>query len=136
MITIRELVSNYAFVKTIFDALPCGLMVIDGNGLILTVNSLMQDVFGIKGDSVAGKPFGYALGCLNAIESSVSCGFISDCQICAVRELAVTSISKNKKHTQTLPFQLMVRSGIYPCRSGFFHSFSPKSGLPLLFLSI
>ncbi|MEN8692131.1 MAG: sigma 54-interacting transcriptional regulator [Desulfobacterales bacterium] len=97
MITIRELVSNYAFVKTIFDALPCGLMVIDAEGLILTVNSLMQDVFGIKGDSVAGKPFGYALGCLNAIESSVSCGFISDCQICAVRELAVTSISKNKK---------------------------------------
>jgi PAS domain-containing protein len=50
MITIRELVSNYAFVKTIFDALPCGLMVIDGDGLILTVNSLMQNVFGINTD--------------------------------------------------------------------------------------
>ena len=97
MITIRELVTNYAFVKTIFDALPCGLMVIDGNGLILTVNSLLQDAFGIKGDSVAGKPFGHALGCLNAVDGSVGCGFISDCQICAVRDLAVTSISKNQK---------------------------------------
>ncbi|MGA9536562.1 MAG: sigma 54-interacting transcriptional regulator [Desulfobacterales bacterium] len=97
MITIRELVSNYAFVKTILDALPCGLMVIDGKGLILTVNSLMQNIFGLKVDSAAGKPFGYALGCINAIENSDSCGFISDCQICAVRELAVTSISKNKK---------------------------------------
>ena len=46
---------------------------------------------------IAGKPFGYALGCLNAIESSVGCGFISDCQICAVRKLAVSSISKNQK---------------------------------------
>jgi transcriptional regulator with PAS, ATPase and Fis domain len=97
MITIRELVSNYAFVKTILDALPCGLMVIDGKGLILTVNSLMQNIFGLKVDSAAGKPFGYALGCINAIENSDSCGFISDCQICAVRELAVTSISKNQK---------------------------------------
>ena len=97
MITIRELVTNYAFVKTIFDALPCGLMVIDGNGLILTVNSLLQDAFGIKGASVAGKPFGHALGCLNAVDGSVGCGFKSDCQICAVRDLAVTSISKNQK---------------------------------------
>ena len=97
MITIRELVSNYAFVKAILDALPCGLMVIDGKGLILTVNSLMQDMFGLKADSAAAKPFGYALGCLNAIENSDSCGFMSDCQICAVRELAVTSISKNQK---------------------------------------
>ena len=97
MITIDELDSNYPFVKTIFDALPCGLIVIDGNGLILTVNALVQEVFGIKGDSATGKPFGYALGCLNAIESSISCGFISDCQICALRELAVTAISKNQK---------------------------------------
>jgi hypothetical protein len=46
-------------------------MVVDDDGLILTVNSLMPDVFGIKSDSVAGNPFGYALGCLNAIEISV-----------------------------------------------------------------
>ena len=97
MITIDELVSNYPFVKTIFDALPCGLIVIDGNGLILTVNALVQEVFGIKGDSVIGKPFGYALGCLNAIEGSVRCGFMRDCKICDVRNLAVTSISKNQK---------------------------------------
>ena len=97
MITIDELVSNYPFVKTIFDALPCGLIVIDGNGLILTVNALVQEVFGIKDASAVGKPFGYALGCLNAIENSVSCGFISDCQICDVRELAFTSISKKPK---------------------------------------
>ena len=97
MITIDELVSNYPFVKTIFDALPCGLIVIDGNGLILTVNALVQEVFGIKGDSIVGKPFGYALGCLNAIEGSVRCGFMRDCKICDVRNLAVTSISKNQK---------------------------------------
>ena len=120
MITIDELVSNYPFVKTIFDALPCGLIVIDGNGLILTVNALVQEVFGIKGDSATGKPFGYALGCLNAIESSISCGFISDCQICALRELAVTAISKNQKqkaqttlvvsaHGQVRDIPLMIR---------------------------
>jgi transcriptional regulator with PAS, ATPase and Fis domain len=97
MITIDELVSNYPFVKTIFDALPCGLIVIDGNGLILTVNSLVQEEFGIKDPSAVGRPFGYALGCLNAIENPVICGFISNCQICAVRDLAVTAISKNQK---------------------------------------
>ena len=97
MITIDELVSNYPFVKTIFDALPCGLIVIDGNGLILTVNALVQEVFGIKGDSIVGKPFGYALGCLNAIEGSVRCGFMRDCKICDVRNLAITSISKKQK---------------------------------------
>ena len=97
MITIDELVSNYPFVKTIFDALPCGLIVINGNGLILTVNALVQEVFAIEGAPAAGKPFGYALGCLNAIEGSVRCGFSNDCQICAVRDLAVTSISKNQK---------------------------------------
>jgi transcriptional regulator with PAS, ATPase and Fis domain len=112
MITIRELVSNYAFVKTIFDALPCGLMVIDGEGLILTINSVMQDVFGIKADSVAGKPFGYALGCPTAIENPGSCGFISDCQICAVRELAVISISKNQKQKTNTSFTVSAKGQV------------------------
>lgn len=112
MITIRELVTNYAFAKTIFDALPCGLMVIDDNGLILTVNSLLQDAFGIKGDSVAGKPFGHALGCLNAADGSVGCGFISDCQICAVRDLAVTSISKNQKQKSQTTLSISAKGQI------------------------
>jgi sigma-54 dependent transcriptional regulator, acetoin dehydrogenase operon transcriptional activator AcoR len=97
MITINELVSNYSFVKTIFDALPCGLIVIDGKGIILTVNSLMEWAFGIEGRAPVGKPLGYALGCLNAVDGSASCGSFSDCQACTVWNLAVTSISRNQK---------------------------------------
>ena len=102
MITIEELVSNYTFVKTIFDSLQCGLIVINSNGLILAENSLVKNVFGIKAESNAGKPFGYALGCLNAIEGSANCGLTLNCQPCAVQELAIQSISKNQKQkTQT-----------------------------------
>jgi len=97
MIAISELVSNYPFVKSILDALPCGLIIIDGKGLILTVNTLIQDIFGIKETAAAGKPFGHALGCLKAIENPKLCGFISDCQICALRDLAANSISENRK---------------------------------------
>jgi transcriptional regulator with PAS, ATPase and Fis domain len=97
MITISELVSNYPFIKTIFDALPCGLIVIDDKGLIMTVNSLVQEVFSIKDEYAAGKPFGHALGCLKAIENPKLCGFMSECQICAIRDLTVNSISKNQK---------------------------------------
>ena len=92
-----RLVSDYPFVKTIFDALPCGLIVIDGKGIILTVNALMEGVFGIEGESSVGKPLGYALGCLNAVEGVVSCGSVSDCQACTVWNLAVSSISRNQK---------------------------------------
>ncbi len=97
MITINELVSDYPFVKTIFDSLPCGLIVIDGEGMILTVNALMEGVFGFERESSVGKPLGYALGCLNAAESLVSCGSISECQACTVWNLAATSISRNQK---------------------------------------
>jgi len=97
MIKISELVSNYPFVKTIFDALPCGLMIIDGEGMILTVNALMEGVFGLEGESSVGKPLGYALGCLNAVEGPVRCGSVSDCQACTVWNLAATSISRNQK---------------------------------------
>jgi len=97
MITINELVSNYSFVKTIFDALPCGLIVIDGKGIVLTVNALMEWAFGIEGGSPVGKPLGYALGCLNAVDGSANCGSFSDCQACTVWNLAVTSISRNQK---------------------------------------
>jgi len=97
MITINELVSNYSFVKTIFDALPCGLIVIDGKGIVLTVNALMEWAFGIEGGSLVGKPLGYALGCLNAVDGSANCGSFSDCQACTVWNLAVTSISRNQK---------------------------------------
>jgi transcriptional regulator with PAS, ATPase and Fis domain len=97
MTTINKLVSDYPFIKTLFDALPCGLIVIDGNGMILTVNALMEGLFGVKGESSVGKPLGHALGCLNAIEDLVSCGSVSDCQACSVWNLAATSISKNQK---------------------------------------
>jgi sigma-54 dependent transcriptional regulator, acetoin dehydrogenase operon transcriptional activator AcoR len=65
--------------------------------MILTVNALMEGVFNIEGESSVGKPLGYALGCLNAIEDLVSCGSVSDCQACAVWNLAATSISTNQK---------------------------------------
>ena len=97
MITINELVSDYPFVKTIFDALPCGLIIIDGKGMILTVNALMEGVFGLERESSVGKPLGYALGCLNAVEGLVNCGSVSDCQACAVWNLAAASISRNQK---------------------------------------
>ncbi len=97
MIAISELVSNYPFVKKILDALPCGLIIIDSKGLTLTVNALIQDTFGINETYAVGKPFGHALGCFDAIEGSGDCGFKSHCQICALRDLAVNSISKNRK---------------------------------------
>ena len=97
MITIDELVSNYPFVKTIFNALPCGLIVIDEKGMILTANALMEEIISLERESSVGKPLGYALGCLNAVEGPVSCGSVSDCQACTVWNLAVTSISRNQK---------------------------------------
>jgi transcriptional regulator with PAS, ATPase and Fis domain len=97
MIAIEDLVTKYPFVKTIIDALPWGLIVIDDKGLILTVNALVQELFGLKGGSFAGKPFGDAIGCLKAIEGFANCGFTKDCQSCVVRDVAITSISKNKK---------------------------------------
>ena len=97
MISINELVSNYPFVKTIFDALPCGLIVIDEKGMILTANALMEEIISLERESSVGKPLGYALGCLNAVEGPVSCGSVSDCQACTVWNLAVTSISRNQK---------------------------------------
>ena len=79
-----ELISDYPFVKTLFDALPCGLIVIDGKGNILTINAFMEETFGIEAGPAVGKPFGYALGCINAIDGLADCGSSNDCQACSV----------------------------------------------------
>jgi transcriptional regulator with PAS, ATPase and Fis domain len=66
------------------------------------VNGLMQEMFATVASLATGKPFGYAFGCLDAVEGPVECGFNSDCQICAIRDLAASAILENRKQkTQT-----------------------------------
>jgi len=106
MIDISEFVKSQTFTQKLLESLPCGLLVFDERGNVLDINNASKHLFG----SAAGHPgakvnLGTVLNCLYAFENPDGCGFEEFCRQCKIRQLAMSSISKNEYQEATTLYQ-------------------------------
>ena len=66
MKTIAELLNQKGFLKNLFDAIPCGVLVVNGDRRIQMVNHVFERTFGISQTDVIDKRGGEALRCIHA----------------------------------------------------------------------
>lgn len=93
-----------------FESIPCGVLIVDGERRVQAVNNVMEKTFGISEAEVLNKRGGEALGCIHAFESHKGCGFSDACQACRVRATALEAIDGKKMYRNKADVELMINN--------------------------
>jgi transcriptional regulator with PAS, ATPase and Fis domain len=105
---IVEFLNREGFLKSLFESIPCGVLIIDGDRRVLAVNNVLEQTFGISGAEVIDLRGGEALRCVNAFKDPKGCGFAEECISCGVRNTALKALSGNQIHRKKAKIQLAV----------------------------
>ncbi len=104
---IGKLLNQEGFLKTLFDSIPCGVLIVDRDRRIQAVNNVMERTFGISSGEVIDKRGGEALRCIHTSESPKGCGFADECQSCQVRNTALKALAGEQIHRKKANLQLL-----------------------------
>jgi sigma-54 dependent transcriptional regulator, acetoin dehydrogenase operon transcriptional activator AcoR len=105
---ISEILNQEGFLKSLFESIPCGVLIIDGDRRILAVNNVLEQTFGISRAEIIDQRGGEALNCVNAFKNPKGCGFAEECVNCRVRSTALEALSGNQIHREKASLQLLV----------------------------
>ncbi|MCP4683041.1 MAG: PAS domain-containing protein, partial [Desulfobacterales bacterium] len=60
--------------KNLFQSMPCGILIVDGDRRVQAVNNTLEQTFGISEVDVIDKRGGEALNCVHSSKSPKGCG--------------------------------------------------------------
>ena len=89
---IVELLNEDRFFKALFEAIPCGVLVVDSEGRVQAVNDVITQTFGTADRQIVQKLAGEALGCVHAVLNPEGCGHSEACESCQVRNAAHSAV--------------------------------------------
>ncbi len=103
---IGKLLNQKGFLKSLFESIPCGVLIIDGDRRVMAVNNVVERTFGISGAEAMDQRGGEAL--VNAFKNPKGCGFAEECITCGVRNTALEALAGNQIHRKKSKIQLSV----------------------------
>jgi transcriptional regulator with PAS, ATPase and Fis domain len=106
---VTEILNQDGFLKNLFDAIPCGVLVVDSERRVKAVNNVLEQTFGISGAEVIDKRGGEALECIHSSTGPEGCGSSEECQTCRVRSTALKAIEGKHIHRNRANIQLLVK---------------------------
>ena len=105
---IVEILNQEGFLKSLFESIPCGVLIIDGDRRILAVNNVLEQTFGVSEAEIIDQRGGEGLKCVNAFKNPKGCGFAEECVSCGVRSTALEALSGNQIHRKKATLQLLI----------------------------
>ena len=110
---IAEVLTQEGFLKNLFESIPCGILIVDGERRVQAVNNVLERALGIIAADAINKRGGEVLGCIHAFTSPRGCGFSEGCQVCRVRNTALEAIAGKKLYRNEAKMQLKVDGEIH-----------------------
>ncbi len=105
---IKRILNQEGFLKAIFKAIPCGVLVIDVQRRIHAVNDAFKQTFNvISGKKILYTRPGDALKCLNAGKGK-GCGYENECKACKIRSVAVKALSGSQIYREKASLKIQV----------------------------
>lgn len=88
----RALRDQQDFLATIFESVPCSVVVVDDDQTIKMVNRHLVESFGVTADESIGRCVGDVLGCSTALENPGRCGGADGCDGCPIHVAVVDAL--------------------------------------------
>ena len=105
---IAEVLDQGGFLSILFESIPCGVLIVDGDRRVQAVNNLLERTFGVSNAEVFNKRGGEALKCVHASDDPQGCGYGDYCQSCGVRNTALEALSGAQVHRNRAAVQLVL----------------------------
>jgi transcriptional regulator with PAS, ATPase and Fis domain len=102
------LLNQNGFLQTLFESIPCGILVVDRDRRVKAINGVLEQTFGLSRAEVVDKRGGEAMRCVHAYESPEGCGFSQSCSDCRVRNTALEALAGERVHRRKANVTLLV----------------------------
>lgn len=96
MSDIRPDMQSLEFLQKLFNAIPCGVLVMDAGRSVKMVNDALVASFGQGDIELTEQLGGDILHCMNAAASPTGCGHSEECTHCKIKESAESAILGNQ----------------------------------------
>ena len=108
MVSVADVLQEESFLKSLFQAIPCGVFVVDTDLKVQAVNKVMEQGIGVVGTDLINSSTGKVLRCVNESTSAKGCGHSDACQSCMIRKTALEALSGNRIYRYRANVQLLV----------------------------
>ena len=107
---LSQIMKSPEFMVTLFDSIPCGVVVVDDNRQIVAANRIFENAVGLEQGQSIGSCEGEAIGCLNAgKDHNHFLPKVDDpCQTCGARHLAIKALKMGGLQRGRAHFQINV----------------------------
>lgn len=92
----NELKRQEENLRTIFNASPIAMLIVDKDTRIVEANQVVKEIFGVNDEYTVGKFPGDALNCVVARNGKTECGTMEECDDCKLR-ISVDDVLKTGK---------------------------------------
>ncbi len=108
MSIIAELLNEEGFLKSLFESIPCGVLIVDRDRRVHAMNDTIEKMSGISQDRAFNRRGGEILNCVHASKSPEGCGFSNECRDCQIRKTALDAIAGRKINRTMAKAQLCI----------------------------
>jgi sigma-54 dependent transcriptional regulator, acetoin dehydrogenase operon transcriptional activator AcoR len=108
MKSVVDLISQDGFLKSMFEAFPCGVLVIDKDRVVHALNNALEKTFGLNRSEEVYHRGGEVLRCINASAVPAGCGFSKACGGCSIRGIAIDAVMGKSVERRFAEFQSRV----------------------------
>lgn len=109
MPSIADLLQQDDFLRTLFEAIPCGIIVVDEEGQVQAVNDVIKRTFHGADGATLRRAAGEAIGCFHALQNPEGCGRSETCKNCQVRSAASQALGGKRIFRHKAGMQLSIR---------------------------
>lgn len=102
---------NIAYFRTLFDAIPSPVIIVDGDVRIEDANAAGLRMLGSK-DSVYRKRGGDTMHCIQSTRSPGGCGHAADCADCIIRSSVRTALAGQAVTRRRMRMELHAGTGV------------------------
>jgi len=111
MKNIHHLINDDGFLKTLLEAIPCSILIIDQNLQVQTINNFLERTFDIEKDTIldTSRKVGDFINCIVASKDAKSCGNDGLCQNCEILSVAYEALNGGEVHRKKMKLRSMIR---------------------------
>ncbi len=113
METIGQLLNQKGFLKSLFESIPCGVLIVDQDRRVHAINNVLKRAVGVSTSEAINRRGGEVLKCVHAFKSQEGCGFAEECQTCIVRNTATKALTGEKIRRNKAKIQLLLKGKVH-----------------------
>ena len=109
MNNIAKILNENKFFNTLFDSIPIGVVIVNSDLDILSLNNFMKRSFRITDKNALQKSIGRVIQCMKEYDNPGVCGKSEHCKNCQILRPALSALKKEEMHRNRADVEILIK---------------------------